>query len=66
MAAAAVPPGALGTASVTILLLVGSGSLAAMTFPATELEIWNICPDGVETEATVLLDTARAPETVFT
>lgn len=46
----AVPPCEVGTLTVTILLLAGSGSLVVTTFPPTEVPvIWKVCPPDVAT-----------------
>lgn len=50
----AIPPCELGTLTVTILLLAGSGSLVVTTFPPTEVPvIWNVCPLDVATVVSV-------------
>lgn len=46
----AIPPCEVGTLTVTILLLAGSGSLVVTTFPPTEVPvIWKVCPPEVAT-----------------
>lgn len=50
----AVPPCEVGTLTVTILLLAGSGSLVVTTFPPTEVPvIWKVCPLDVATVVSV-------------
>lgn len=50
----AVPPWEVGTLTVTILLLAGSGSLVVTTFPPTEVPvIWKVCPLDVATVVSV-------------
>lgn len=50
----AVPPCEVGTLTVTILLLAGSGSLVVTTFPPTEVPvIWKVCPPDVATVVSV-------------
>ena len=50
----ALPPCEVGTLTVTILLLAGSGSLVVTTFPPTEVPvIWKVCPPDVATVVSV-------------
>lgn len=50
----AVPPCEVGTLTVTILLLAGSGSFVVTTFPPTEVPvIWKVCPPDVATVVSV-------------
>ena len=49
-----IPPCVVGTLTVTILLLAGSGSLAVRTLPPTVVPvIWKVCPPAVDTVVTV-------------
>lgn len=63
----AVPPCEVGTLTVTILLLAGSGSLVVTTFPLTEVPVmWKVCPPDVATVVSVPAPNKANKQTITT